>query len=166
MSTINIWVINASPLIFFAKTGNLSILTTLADQVVIPDKVAQEVLGGDSSDPAYIAVKSGWGQTASGYSIQQSILDCKIGNGESAVIAIALSQPSSIAILDDNSARKCAKKHGVAYIGSLGILAIAKQQGIIPLVGPVIKAMMNVGMYLADSTIAQALSRIGETWPL
>jgi predicted nucleic acid-binding protein len=40
----NIWVVNASPVITFAKAGHLALLTELADEVLLPDAVVSELL--------------------------------------------------------------------------------------------------------------------------
>ena len=38
------WVVNASPLIALGSIGRLDLLTSLADEVVIPEIVAEELL--------------------------------------------------------------------------------------------------------------------------
>jgi len=45
-------VVNASPLILLAKIGRLGLLTTLAEELVIPASVALEVKNGPQSDLA------------------------------------------------------------------------------------------------------------------
>ena len=46
------WVINASPLIVLANIGQIGLLTTLADEIVIPDAVVREINAGPPNDPA------------------------------------------------------------------------------------------------------------------
>ena len=48
----NKWVVNASPLILLAKVGHLDLLAELADEVIIPASVVNEVKQGPLDDPA------------------------------------------------------------------------------------------------------------------
>ncbi len=46
------WVVNASPLIVLAKVGYQHLLTALADEVVVPQAVVDEINAGPIDDPA------------------------------------------------------------------------------------------------------------------
>lgn len=48
----NKWVVNASPLILLAKVGHLDLLSKLAEEVIIPASVVNEVKQGPPDDPA------------------------------------------------------------------------------------------------------------------
>lgn len=52
------WVINASPLILLAKIDQLHLLGALAEQVIIPSAVVDEVYAGPSDDPAQLALQT------------------------------------------------------------------------------------------------------------
>ena len=48
----NSWVVNASPLILLAKVGQIGLLPKLAESLVVPSSVAQEIRQGPAYDPA------------------------------------------------------------------------------------------------------------------
>lgn len=83
------------------------------------------------------------------------------GPGESQVIAHCLSETQR-AVLDDAQGRQCARAHGLAVIGTLGIVLSAKRQGMIPAARPVLETLHRSGMYLSDQVLTEALTLIGE----
>ena len=54
------WVLNASPLIVLARIGRENLLPALADQIVIPQAVAAEILDGPVQDQARQALIIKW----------------------------------------------------------------------------------------------------------
>ena len=57
----DVWVVNASPVITLAKAGHLVLLTEMADEILLPEAVAAELLMASAEDPARQAVVGGWG---------------------------------------------------------------------------------------------------------
>ena len=53
------WVVNASPLIVLSQIGQDRLLSSLADELIVPQAVADEILAGPASDPARIAIEAG-----------------------------------------------------------------------------------------------------------
>ena len=66
------------------------------------------------------------------------------------------------AVLDDAQGRQCARAHGIAVIGTLGIVLFAKRQGVIQAARPVLDTLRRSGMYLSDQILTEALRLIGE----
>ena len=66
------------------------------------------------------------------------------------------------AVLDDAQGRQCARAHGIAVIGTLGVVLSAKRQGMIPAARPVLDRLRCSGMYLSDQVLTEALRLIGE----
>jgi predicted nucleic acid-binding protein len=85
-----------------------------------------------------------------------------VGPGESAVLAWAHAHPGSEAICDDLAARRCAKTLGIPVRGTVGIILLAKQRGIIGAARPIMENMVRLGMYLSDRTLNDALALVGE----
>jgi len=52
------WVLNASPLIVFGKIGRLELFRQLAEEIVVPRGVAQEILAGPETDAARTAIEA------------------------------------------------------------------------------------------------------------
>jgi predicted nucleic acid-binding protein len=67
-----------------------------------------------------------------------------------------------MAILDDQQARRCAQVLKVQTQGTLGLVLVAKQQGLVPAVRPVLEQLKQAGMYMSDRLEAHILAAAGE----
>lgn len=156
------WVIDASPLILYARIGRLDLLEYLAPSILVPAKVLQEVEQGRSIDEsANMAIS--WAQTrvTSDVKVPASIERWDIGLGESQVMAHCLNTPRW-AVLDDRMARRCAESHSILTIGSIGIILRAKEHGGVTHAKPWIEKLKTAGMYIGDDIIMRCLAAIGE----
>lgn len=90
-----------------------------------------------------------------------TITEWQLGAGESAVLALAAEHQLE-AIIDDLAGRKCAAALNIPVRGTLGIVLVAKQRGVIPAARPVIEDMMHAGLYLSRRVLDKALQRVGE----
>ena len=156
-------VINASPLIFLARGGHLSLLDLFARHLVVPRPVADEIVRRGAGDPASRALAcSGRFEIVVAAATPPQISAWGLGAGESAVLAYALSVKGAIVILDDLAARRCAAALGLPVRGTLGLVLAAKRSGHIALARPVIEDLIRGGMYLSRQVLDEALSRVGE----
>jgi predicted nucleic acid-binding protein len=85
-----------------------------------------------------------------------------LGAGEAEAIALALSYPGSLLILDDALGRRIAGLSELRYTGTLGVLVKSKQAGLLPHVAPVIEALRRTNMWLHPDLIAWVLRQAGE----
>jgi len=93
------------------------------------------------------------------------VLAWDLGQGETAVLSLALSEPGWTAILDDRAARKCANSLAIPVKGTLAVVILAKQRGLIPSAAEVLRALQAAGLRLDTQVIRSALERgAGETW--
>jgi predicted nucleic acid-binding protein len=158
-------VVNASPLIVLARAGHLDLLTDQDVELIIPEPVASEVVAGPEGDARH-ALLDGWGVRQSIEAVPADILEWGLGSGESAVIALARVLGDAVAVLDDAQARMCARALGVPVIGSLGVVIRAAASRRIPAAAPVVRSLRAAGLYVDDSVVRAALSRVlGESWP-
>jgi predicted nucleic acid-binding protein len=160
-----ILILNASPTIILAKIGKLSLLEHLASAFYLPEAVAEEILQGSPTDPAYSAISAGWGQRLT-TTIPTNILEWGLGAGESSVLSIALNHNGWIAVLDDAKARQCAKAMNLPVMGTLGLILLAKKEGILSQAKPVFREIQTAGLFLEDRLIRSILSQVGETWDI
>jgi predicted nucleic acid-binding protein len=155
--------VNASPLIYLTQVGLLEVLNEPGVPVVVPDRVVAEIGAHGATDPAVIAVAaSPWIQVVPDPVIPQQVVNWSLDAGESAVLALALEQPGSQAILDDLAARHCAASLGIPTQGTLGLMVVAKQLGLIPEVRPLIDAVRQAGFYVSDRLVERVLRTAGE----
>jgi predicted nucleic acid-binding protein len=84
------------------------------------------------------------------------------GAGESAVLEWAIANPGSGVLIDDQAARHAAAVLSIPHQGTLGLVVIAKQQGLIATARPIVEKLRQQGMYLSDQIMNQALAQVGE----
>lgn len=156
-------VINASPLIFLSRGGHLELLKHFAERIIVPTPVAIEIRAKGPDDVAAKALdNTTWLECQEPPLIPEIILNWGIGMGESAVLAVARSQPGMDAIIDDLAGRRCASSLGIPVRGTLGIVLVAKQRGYIPAARPVMEALIQAGLYLSRTVLDNALQRVNE----
>ncbi|MFN8628034.1 MAG: DUF3368 domain-containing protein [Candidatus Binatia bacterium] len=156
-------VVNAFPLILLAKTGRLELLRALGRDLIVPDAVAAELRAKGSDDPVVQSVQNAdWLRVVSVPATQQSVDAWRLGAGESAVVTCALEYSDPLVVLDDREGRPCAASHGIAVIGTIGVVLLAKDEGAIPLVAPVLEELVTAGMHVSDALLARALQVAGE----
>lgn len=158
-----IWGVNASPLIALASIGQASLLEHLCQTLVIPEAVAVEVCAGSPQDAARRWLESrGTKYIQPVTNLDPVILAWDLGAGESAVLAWAREQPGREAIVDDRAARNCAQSLGIPIRGTIGIVALAKREGLIPLAQPVLQQLASAGLRVTPEIIERALRLAGE----
>ncbi len=155
---INRVVINASPLICLSKSGLLGLLSSLFKDIVVPELVVKEVMVKGEinlklNKEVYRLVD---------VAISPSVASWDLGNGESDVLTFALNNPEYWAVIDDREARRCAISLGCRYIGTVGIIVLAKRKGIIPSVYDSLEKLKNAGLWLSDTFINEVCKKAGE----
>ena len=123
---------NTTPLHYLIIIGEVEILHQLFGQVIVPQAVMAElqhqqtpahVRNWISNRPAWLDVRS------------PSILDStlRLGAGESEAISLAEELKADQILLDDKKARKAALARGLPVTGTLTLLEIAGERGLINL---------------------------------
>ena len=159
------WVVNASPVIALARIGQIELLTNLPGRVVIPRPVADELLNAPQADPARRAVETSLFRVVRTSEPPPEILAWDLGKGETSVLTYAYTHPGWVAILDDSAARRCARSLSLTLSGTLSVVVLAKQYGLIESAAQVLHSLLDVGFRLNDRVIHDALSQaVNEEW--
>lgn len=88
-----------------------------------------------------------------------------LGYGETGVLSYAFSNPGWEAILDDLAARKCARSLAIPHKGTLAVVILAKQSGLIPSAAQVLRMLQANGFRLEEAIIRTALKNlVAEEW--
>jgi predicted nucleic acid-binding protein len=155
--------VNSSPLIFLAKLGLIEILRLGDIPVIVPDAVLDEIARYGTQDEVLRQVQAlDWLQVVATPPIPVEVSARALGAGESAVLAVALEQADSEVVLDDLAARKSARALGLPLQGTLSLILVAKQVGMVPEVKPLLEQLKSLGMYLSDALVARVLAQAGE----
>ena len=158
------WITDASPLIVLAKVGRADLLFEIPGKLLIPNAVAEEILGGGPEDPARRLIEFGFAERRHAAGIPRRLWEWGLGRGETEVLALALGESSSRAVIDDAAARKCAAALGVPIIGTLGIVARAKRLGRIESAVSVFRALLDQDFRIDPMTLRLVAEDLGETW--
>jgi uncharacterized protein len=153
-------VINTGPLIAFARADSLDVLRQLPIQFVCPSEVEEEIragaaLGHSVVIPPWLTV------VAAGKPLDPVAL-AALDPGEAAVIHIALEQGIRRVCMDDRKGRRAALAVGLEIVGSLGLLARAKQLGIISAVRPLVDRLSSEGAWYDPELLRRFFQAIGE----
>ncbi len=157
-------VINTGPILaLVAGLGNLSVLNSLYERVLVPYEVCEEVMAGDSAgfgvsefDDADFLIK--YNKPAQ---IQPYLLN-SLDLGESSVIQVALDEKIQTVCIDEAVGRRIARLNGLTLTGSLGIMIRAKKEGHPFLLQEAIKRMRGHGVWLSERIATFALEQAGE----
>jgi predicted nucleic acid-binding protein len=153
------WIVNASPLIFLSQIESLSLLKELADEILVPVSVRNEVLVPKSQK---LPIKlPDWLSFREDLLLPVEIAGWDLGAGESQVLAHALVSGDE-AVLDDYEGRQCARALGVPVTGTVGVILRAKKSRLIPAARPLVEELLRKGLYLSKELAAQALREVGE----
>jgi predicted nucleic acid-binding protein len=160
------WVLNASPIIALAHVGLERLLVELPDEVVVPEDVVAELVAGPPSDPALAFLVSGRLPTIDAVVIRPEIIEWDLGRGETAVLSLALGQGGWTAVIDDAAARRCARSFEIPHKGTLALVIMARQRGLIPSAAEAMRRLMDAGLRLDADVVRDALRRtVDEDWP-
>jgi predicted nucleic acid-binding protein len=156
------WIINASPLILFARIARLDLFERLTPKVIVPRAVLEEVRAGQHKDPT-AATALAWAaeRCVPDAAVPVGVEHWDLGPGESQVIAHGLAG-SRWVVLDDLAARRCAVAHGVAVIGSLGVVLRSRQRGLLDAAKPWVMKLIEAGMFMDARLLELALKTVGE----
>ena len=157
-------VINTGPLIaLVAAWGDLTILPSLYNQVLVPFEVCQEVLIGGSGGFAVAQFKeASWLQKWPSPLDITPLLANSLDIGEAAVIQLALNEKIQTVCIDEPTGRRVARLSGLSLTGSIGILLRAKKEGHSFSIQNAIQRMRDRGIWLSEQVIAFALEQAGE----
>ena len=158
-------VLNASPIICLAKAGLLNEVLSMAQEVVVPQTVAGEILAVDDERDAAVA----WIRTERAQRALRDVgapasfvLAWDLGAGESGVITAVAGSPGSVAVLDDLAARRCALALGINVTGTLGLLLMAKRAGAIVSLRRALDAVTDAGLFVSPRHVGAILAAGGE----
>jgi predicted nucleic acid-binding protein len=155
-------VVNASPLILFARIDRLDLLTSLTQSLVVPQAVWSEIQAGSGRDGTAGKVEKIPSIRVDDRPVPERVRLWDLGAGESQVLVHALERPDSEVVLDDLAARRCARSLGLPMIGSLGVVLLCRHRGVISAARPVLGALCTAGLRLKPALMDEALAKVGE----
>lgn len=156
-------ICDTSPIQYLHQLGLLHILPALAEGVIVPPAVADELAAGRALGvnlPDLTGLD--WVTVRRPASAAASPLITDLGPGETEVLMLALELPEAVAVIDDALARQVAETLNLRLTGTLGLLIDAKRAGLISTVGPLLDQLQALRFRLAFHTRSAVLKLVGE----
>ncbi len=161
---VRIVVTDAGPLIALAKSGYLHLLPALFGEILIPLSVKNELRLEEERPGTALLGRSIQGNPAYRIVAAQSIpeeLAELLDPGESEAIALA-EENKCLLLIDERKGRGVARKRGISFVGTGGLLVAAKKYGHIDHVAEVLENLRRCGYRLADALCVEILRMAGE----
>ena len=159
------WVINASPFIVLAKVDHAYLFAELSDQFVMPQAVALEISQAPLADKARQLLKNKTWPIVNTPQPTPELLRWDLGAGETAVLAYAMVNQDWTAVLDDRAARRFATTAGISVKGTVGLVILAKQRGLIESASQLLRQLIKHEFRISERLLREVLPQaVGEEW--
>jgi predicted nucleic acid-binding protein len=157
-------VSNTTPLSELAKVGKMYLLRDVFERVIIPVEVYDEVTTGNH--PAVRQVRSAnWIEVrvvSNPEAVVSLQMETGLDLGESAAIALAEELKAQRILIDELAGRVVAKTRNLSVTGTVGVLLIAKQQGLISKVQPILDELVVAGKRISPELYREVLAIANE----
>lgn len=159
-------VSNSGPLIALATIGKLGLLKDLFGQVCIPQSVYDEVVVSGAGEPGAKEVhEAEWVKTLKVEDrLAVTLLQEEMDAGESEAIVLAQELNADRVLIDEAIARRKARLIGLRMTGTLGILLMAKETGLISAVKPVLDDLKQTDFRMSSRVYQEVLTKAGESY--
>lgn len=149
-------VSNSSCLIALHGIRRLALLPQVCVDVIVPDAVAVECSGIPL--PSSIQIR----QVVDSSRVAQLMGVERLGWGESEAIALAEELGAVRLVLDERRATRTAVRLGLPVIGTIAVVTLAKDKGIISAVRPILDDLVAFGFYISPSLYNSVLQATNE----
>jgi len=85
-----------------------------------------------------------------------------LGQGELEAIALYKNKEADFLLIDDRRAKNFAKLNGINVIGSLGVMILAKDKGLIEFIRDDLEKLLDSNLFISQSLIDRVLFEVGE----
>ena len=156
-------VSDSSVLIALSRIGHLGLLKSLYSKIMIPQAVYDEVVQAEEERPGSAEVLA-----ADWIEVQQvtdrvavTLLREQLDRGESEAIVLAIEAEAQALLIDEARGRRIAQARGLAHIGTVGIVVLAKRQGLVDSATALLDELMAVGFRM-DSRLYERAKALAE----
>lgn len=150
-------VSDTTPLHYLVLIDAADILEKLYQRVVVPQSVIVELQQDNTSEKVHdwIAALPVWVDVRSAAAVDDRL---KLGAGEKEAIALAEELNADFLILDDRKARREATARGLTVTGTLNILELADERGLLELPSA-IAALKLTSFRVSEDLLDEMLER-------
>lgn len=152
---------NTTPFIALSSVGLLHVLPSIFGEIVVAPSVVDEcseggrILVPDLKNLSWIKVQA----------VQSDMrlpALFELDRGERDTLLLAALSPKALVIIDEKLGRNMAEYLGLQVTGTLGVLAKARTQGLIPSFLQAAHGMREQGIYFHEGLVNRIAARVGE----
>jgi predicted nucleic acid-binding protein len=143
-------IADASVLIVLDKIEQLNLLKRIYQNIYTTPEIAEEY---GNPLPDWIIIESVKDKK------YQKVIEMQVDKGEASAIALAIEHGGSLLILDDLRARKLAKRLGLIFTGTLGVINKAKSIGVIDKIKPIIEKLKSTDFRISEKVVEALLRK-------
>lgn len=154
-------IADSSALLALVSCDSLALLDSLFEQVRVPLAVFEEctVAGKPRVDRLEIYLQN---KVTNVDLAELVIAAAGLGQGELEAMALYKRLHADRLLVDDERARKVARLNGIAVVGSVGVLLLAKERRLIESVRPRLEEIRAAGIRLGEELFLEALRLANE----
>jgi predicted nucleic acid-binding protein len=156
-----ILVADCSALIALSTCNSLELLEQVFNEVVVPETVYHEAIAAHKKEAKQLEIYL-QGKVRKVDMQNYIFLDGFADAGETEAMVLYKQISANKLLIDDKRGRNVAKLNHISTIGSLGVLLVAKQKGLIAKVAPFLSALEKSDIYLSKQLITFVLELAGE----
>ncbi len=144
---------DTSCLILLDKLGRIELLKSLYGKITVTKTIGDE-FGKDL--PEFVEIENPKNKN------YQKILESFLDPGEASAMALALEKEECLLIIDEFKGRRKARQLGLNYTGTLGILVVAKEKGLIDSVTEIVNEIGKTDFRISEPLINELKRKSGE----
>lgn len=154
-------VADTSSVVAVAAAESLDLLDALFQEVRVPTAVETELLV--PGKPQFVVLQKFLRGKVIAVDLKRYVIAAPgLGLGELEAMALYRALSADQLLVDDERARKVARLNSIQVVGSVGVLLLAKEAGLIDAIKPRMDAMQATGIHMSSSLIRDALRLAAE----
>jgi len=147
-------VSDTSVIWYLFVTGNLELLQKIYTEIIIPERVKQELQAAESTQLEQTLLSTQWIKVQA----PSSLLLVKeyvgiIDDGELNAFSLAIEIKAGLVLVDDNDTRKIARKLNLTFTGLVGIALEAEKLKLVPNAYDLLIAFRSKGFWICDTLL-------------
>jgi predicted nucleic acid-binding protein len=136
------------------RIGHADLLQRLYGEVLIPEAVRDELLVFFSIVPEFLHCR----QVSDAGEVKRLCSELDLGEAEAIVLAHEMH--ADVLLIDELNGRRIAKREGIPIIGLMGVLANAKNEGLVVAIRPLIDKLENEADFRFSAELKQDTLRL------
>jgi predicted nucleic acid-binding protein len=155
-------VCDSSPVIALATLDALDLLDKLFEEVVIPHHVFDEMTIPGKPESVRIRLWAEGKVVESKDRLLMQAFNLTVDAGEAEAMSLYRERNADFLLIDEKKGRRIALHNHIQVIGSLGILLLSKQRGLLAAIKPLLDVLQQSHIRISHELYRKALTLAGE----